>query len=74
MLDDFADEVADIVKLSQADTGAKGTRLSELFSRQKVCWWLLRLGLFHEQDGATVHQSNWLKWGFLVPFLASCRL
>lgn len=44
MLDDFADEVADIVNLSQADTGAKGTRLSELFSRQKVRWQLLRLG------------------------------
>ncbi|KAG1660216.1 hypothetical protein FOA52_005085 [Chlamydomonas sp. UWO 241] len=37
MLDDFADEVADIVGMSQAaGTGSKGSRLADLFSRQKV--------------------------------------
>jgi hypothetical protein len=37
MLDDFADEVADIVGISQAgQEGGKGSRLADLFNRQKV--------------------------------------
>jgi U3 small nucleolar RNA-associated protein 3 len=37
MLDDFADEVADIVGMSSAaGTGGKGSRLADLFNRQKV--------------------------------------
>eukprot|EP00955_Chlamydomonas_euryale_P055841 356232-Chlamydomonas_euryale.AAC.13 len=36
MLDDFADEVADIVGMAQAGEGKKGSRLSDLLSRQKV--------------------------------------
>ena len=38
MLDDFADEVADIVGISTGGNGAggKGSRLAELFNRQKV--------------------------------------
>jgi hypothetical protein len=37
MLDDFADEVADIVGMSQGADGGKGhSRLADLFSRQKV--------------------------------------
>ena len=36
MLDDFADEVADIVGLSQEGGGKSASRLADLFSRQKV--------------------------------------
>lgn len=35
MLDDFADEVADIVGMSQGQYG-KGSRLADILSRQKV--------------------------------------
>jgi hypothetical protein len=35
-MDDFADEVADIVGLSESHEGRKGSQLAELFNRQKV--------------------------------------
>ncbi|GAX72959.1 hypothetical protein CEUSTIGMA_g414.t1 [Chlamydomonas eustigma] len=36
LMDDFADEVADIVGLSESNEGKKGSQLAELFNRQKV--------------------------------------